>query len=225
MTERTANLTAGACGIVAVLGAQIAFFAIVGANPGLGASPSEIQDFVTRSSARVYGGGYVEALAFPLLLVFFGRLRELLRRAEAEGGWLATTAFGAAVAALGFVTVAFAAEATAYYAGRHGADTQTVAALLDMNSLAFLLGGVPFAIFLGTTAAVVLHAGALPRWLGWSAAAIAVAVPATLWQPTDLAQIPHLLLSLWVLAVSIVLIRGRGAALAIAKESTPQAAA
>jgi hypothetical protein len=80
MTERTANLSAGASGIVAVLGAQIAFFAIVGANPGLGASPSEIQDFVTRPGARVYGGGYVEALASPLLLVFVGRLRELLEK-------------------------------------------------------------------------------------------------------------------------------------------------
>jgi hypothetical protein len=209
MTERASNLIAGVCGILAVVGAEIAFFAIVGATPGLGPSPSEVQDFATRSSARVYGGGYVEILAFPLLLVFFGRLRELLRRAEGEGGWLASTAFGAAVAALGFGAVAFTAEATAYYAGRHGADAGTVAALLDMNSLAFLFGGIPFAIFLGATAVVVLRTSALPRWLGWSAAAIALAVPATLWQPTDLAQIPHLLFNLWVLVVSVVLIRRR----------------
>lgn len=209
MTERTSNLVAGLCGILAVLAAEIAFFAVVGATPEIGASTDKIKDFLTRSSTRVYGGGYAVVVAFPLLLVFFGRLRELMRRAEGEGGWLATTAFGAAVAAFSFGALALTAETTAYYTGRHGADTKTVAALVDMDGLAFILGGIPFAVFLGATAAVVLRTGVLPRWLGWSGAVIAVAFPATLWSPTDAAQIPHLLLDLWVLAASVVLIRRR----------------
>src|SRR5207245_1603248 len=120
--------------IVAVLVANVAFFAIVGATPGMGASAQDISDFLARSSTRVYAGGYVEIVAFPLILVFFGRLREILRRAEGAGGWLANTAYGAA---------------------------------------------------------------------------IAVASPATLWSPNDVAQIPPMLLYLWVLAVSLVLIRHR----------------
>lgn len=209
MTDRTSNLVAGVCGVLAVLGAEIAFFAVVGATPEMGASTEKINDFLARSSTRVYGGGYAMIVAFPLLLVFLGRLRELLRRAEGEGGWLATTAFGAAVAAFSFGAVAFTAEAAAYYAGQHGAETKTVAALVDMDGVAFILGGIPFAIFLGATAAVVFRTGVLPRWLAWSGAAIAVAFPATLWSPTEAAQIPHLLLDLWVLAASVVLIRRR----------------
>jgi hypothetical protein len=58
-------------------------------------------------------------------------------------------------------------------------------------------------------AAVVVQAGGLPRWLGWSGAFIAVAFPATLWSPTELGQIPHMLLDVWVLAASVVLIRRR----------------
>ncbi|MFY9578121.1 MAG: hypothetical protein WAQ33_02245 [Gaiellaceae bacterium] len=209
MTDRASNLVAGICGIVAVLAAEIAFFAVVGTTPELGASTHTIDDFFTRSSTRVYGGGYAVVVAFPLILVFFGRLRELLRRAEGEGGWLATTAFGAAVAAVGLEAVALTAEASAYYAGRHGADATTVAPLIDVDGFAFVLGGIPFAVFLGATAAIVLRTGGLPRWLGWSAAVIAVALPATLWSPKDAAQIPHLLLDLWILAASIVLIRRR----------------
>lgn len=209
ITDRTSNLVAGICGIVAVLAAEISFFAIVGTTPELGASAQTIDDFLTRSSTRVYGGGYAVAVAFPLILVFFGRLRELLRRAEGEGGWLATTAFGAAVAAVGVEMVALTAEASVYYAGRHGADAPSVAPLVDVDGFAFLLGGIPFAVSLGATAAAVLRTGVLPRWLGWSAAATAVALPATLWSPNNAAQIPHLLLDLWVLAASVVLIRRR----------------
>ena len=78
-----------------------------------------------------------------------------------------------------------------------------------MSGLAFIVGGIPFAVFLGATAAVVLRTGALPHWLGWSAAVIAIAFPATLWSPTDAAQIPHLLIDLWILAASLLLIRRR----------------
>src|SRR5207244_5059430 len=120
------NLVGGASGIVAVLVANVAFFAIVGATPGMGASAQDISDFLARSSTRVYAGGYVEIVAFPLILVFFGRLREILRRAEGAGGWLATTAYGAALGAFAFGAVAFTAEASAYYAGRHGANPKTV---------------------------------------------------------------------------------------------------
>ena len=214
MTERTSNLIAGLSGILAIVGAEIAFFAIVGATPEMGASTDTINDFLTRSSTRVYSGGYLEVLAFPLLLVFLGRLRELLRRAEGEGGWLATTAFGAAIAAFGFAAVALSAEATAYYAGQHEADAATVAPLIDMSGLAFIVGGIPFAVFLAATAAVVLRTAALPRWLGWSAAVIAIAFPATLWSPNDAAQIPHLLLDLWMLAASVTLICRRESAYA-----------
>ena len=209
MSDRSSNLIAGLCGLGAILVAEIAFFAVVGMTPELGASTEKINDFLGKSSARVYGGGYVEIVAFPLMLVFFGRLRELLRRAEGEGGWLATTAFGAAVAAFGFAAVAFTGEATVYYAGHHGVGASILVPLVDMFGLAFVFGGMPFAIALAAIAAVVLRAGGLPRWLGWSAGAIAVMFPATLWSPMDLGQIPHMLLDLWIVAASILLIRRR----------------
>jgi len=56
MTDRTSNLVGGASGIVAVLVANIAFFAIAGATPGIGASAQDISDFLARSSTRVYAG-------------------------------------------------------------------------------------------------------------------------------------------------------------------------
>lgn len=212
MNDRTSNIAAGACGIVAVLVANIAFFAIIGATPGMGASTQDISDFLARSSTRIYGGGYLEIVAFPLILVFLGRLRELLRRAEGENGWLATTAYGAALIAIGLGAVAFTTEATAYYAGQRGLDIKTVGALLDLDGFAFVIQGMPLAIFLGATALLALRADALPRWLGWSAAGIAILFPATLWSPTDLAQLPHPLFYLWVVATSVVLFARRAEA-------------
>jgi hypothetical protein len=217
MSERSSNLVAGLCGLIAIAVGEIAFFAVVGMTPELGASREKITHFLATSSTRVYGGGYVEIVAFPLMLVFFGRLRALLRRAEGEGAWLATTAFGAAVAAFAFAALAFTGEATVYYAGHHGVDAAMLALVVDMDGLAFVFGGMPFAVALAAIAAVVLTAGGLPRWLGWSAAVIAVLFPATLWAPTDLGQIPHLLLDLWIVAACVLLIRRREPAYAAAQ--------
>ena len=52
MTERTSNLIAGLSGILAIVGAEIAFFAIVGATPEMGASADTINDFGPRVTDR-----------------------------------------------------------------------------------------------------------------------------------------------------------------------------
>ena len=64
------------------------------------------------------------------------------------------------------------------------------------------------ALFLGATATVVLRRHALPGWLAWSAAAIALANLAGLAVPTaDIGQIASTIFPPWILVTSIVLLR------------------
>ena len=221
MTERTSNLIGGASGILATLASQTGFWAIAQGSPSMAASTQQIRDFLHHSSARVYSGDTVELLALVLLVVFAGRLWAILRRAEGGSGWLSTTGLAAIIASIAVgVGGALAAEATAFYAGQHGLDPTTTAALLDLSNFAYLTTGPLLAIFFGATAIIVLRLGGLPRWLGWFAAVLTVAFPATLPRPTDLAYLPHMLVLIWITAVSIILIAPREPAPAYATAQT-----
>lgn len=74
-----------------------------------------------------------------------------------------------------------------------------------MNAIAFFLTWATQAFLLAGAAIVIIRAKALPGWLGWSAAAIALTLLATLpiafFNPIPI----HLLALLWVLVASILL--------------------
>ena len=146
--------------------------------------------------------------------MFAGRLWAILRRAEASDGWLSTTALGAALAAMAVaISGHLSAQGAAFYTGGHGAGARTVATLLDLGAFAQLSSGMLLAVFLAATAVVVLRHAALPRWLGWFAALVAIVFPPTLPFPNDLPDLPVMLLVLWVVSASVVLLRRREDAL------------
>ena len=208
MSDRSSNKIGGACGVLAILLTQIGFGVAAYRTPGVGASDKQIADFVSQPRASFYGGEFVELLGFVLLVVFIGRLWAHLRRAEAGDGWLSTTAFGSALAAIAVLLAGhLSAQGAAFYTGRHGAGSRTVASLLDFSAFAQASSSMLLAVFLGATALVVLRHAALPRWLGWFAAVVALAFPLTLPFPNDFADLPVMLFVLWVVAASVVLLR------------------
>ena len=208
LSERASNLIGGWSGIAAMLLTNVGFFVVAGGSPSLNAADGEIHAYVHGSATRLYTGGLIELAALTIFLVFAGRLWAVLRAAEGEQGWLATTGLVALSGSLAIgVGVAFASEGVSYYAGNHGAGIDVVRALLDLSALGFLVSEPFEAVFLATTAVIALRTACLPRWLGWSAAVIAVALPATLPWPNDLVYLPHILAEAWVIAVGIVLIR------------------
>jgi hypothetical protein len=107
-------------------------------------------------------------------LVFFGAyLRSVLSAAEGPGGMLsALTLVGTAVIAVGFaidVTISLAlAEAVEDI---EPAAVQALQALWDNDFVPILLG---LLLFLIATGLSILRHGALPKWLGWVALALAV---------------------------------------------------
>jgi hypothetical protein len=80
-----------------------------------------------------------------------------------------------------------------------------------MNNIAFVLTWATNALLLGATAIVVIRTGALPHWLGRSAALIAVGLLVAVTMPAaDGAFFPMLLFLLWVPTTGVALIGRAG---------------
>jgi hypothetical protein len=151
-------------------------------------------------------------LSILFFIVFAARLWATLRLAEGDPGWLSAAAFGAALIFATMTLVAFAAGGAAFYWAGHGLDAQIALAFGEIGFASYVLTWAVDAAFLGAAATVVSRTGALSRWLGWSAAVIAVASVAAVAAPTSgPAQLPAFLFLLWIVAASIALMRRVGA--------------
>ena len=212
MTQRASNLVGGICGLAAVA-LLVGSFPFTGATPEPGASADKVTEYLDRSSALTWTGIDLELFGLALLVVFAGRMWAILREAEGAGGWIATTGFGAALAGL---TVLLVGDATvmgaAFKAGRDGLDPAVVGAMYTVQWHSDLVYGAVNTVFFAAAAVLVLRRGALPRWLGWYALVVAVALVATVpFGPGATMEPPHLLGFLWIVAAGIVMIVRRDA--------------
>ena len=210
MGERASNLVGGICGLLAVA-LLVASFPFTGETPKPGASSDKVAEYLTRSSAQTWTGIYLELFGIVLLILLAGRLWAILREAEGDGAWIATTGMGAALAALPVLLVGDATlMAAAFSAGRHGLDPGVVGAMYAVQWYADLVFGAVNAVFFAAAAVLVLRRGALPPWLGWFALVVAVALVATVPFGTGVTmEPPHILGFLWIVSVSIVMIARR----------------
>jgi hypothetical protein len=153
VSERASNLVGGICGLAAVA-LLIGGLPFTGATPEPGASADDVAEYLSRSSAQTWTGIYLELFGLALFIIFIGRLWALLREAEGVGGWIATTALGAALAAL---TVLVMGDATmmgaAFSAGRHGLDPAVVGGMYTVQWYADLAFGAVNAVFFAAASA------------------------------------------------------------------------
>ncbi len=159
---------------------------------------------------------YLGELQLLFLLPFFGALAGVLRRAE--GG---TGAVSGAVLAAGTVLAVIAPLAMLVedhlllgFAAA-GVDPAAVTAVDGLVPLAIALGGFPQAVVLTGTAALLPRHGVVPRWiggLGLAAAALSLAGTATLAEGAmfPVSHLASLLTRVWMLALSVVLLRRAG---------------
>jgi hypothetical protein len=161
--------------------------------------------------ARVLAGGYLEALAFLLLLpvvAFLGR--EIGRRTE-TGRWAASTGFAAGIAYVAStLAVGLPAGAAAIYGAEHGADLGTVTVVNDVRNFAFFLSMMLLAVHIAGVAIAVLTDRLLPGWLGWSGLGTAVvlvgSVPFAVTGAVDYATLVWIL---WFIALAAAMLRHR----------------
>ena len=199
-----------ALGIAAVV-LMLAGLAIEAPADAVNSNPAEqiVGYYTGEGMARKIGGGLVVALGLLLLLPFVATLAERLR-APGAAAVLAATAQAAAVV---HVTISLApgqaAGAAALSLGRDGtAEATAVLALNDLRAASYFLSMLPLALLLVALGAAALRTGRLPRWAGWSAVgmgtALVVAVPLA---ETGAADIASLLAFVWIIAVSVSLLR------------------
>jgi hypothetical protein len=200
----------GAGGIVFVA-MQIASQALIqigGGEPAFDASAQTIAAFFRARDSQLFAlGDYLSSLSLVALLWFLGSLWAALSRAEGEPAWLSFVAAASGVVLV--ATVGGGGWPLAVFRGDEGLDPQVARLLFDQGNFAFANAWVMLGSLSLATGVISIRTGALPRWLGWAGALIAVGLlgARAVWASSGLVFIPFGLSYLWLIAISIVLIR------------------
>ncbi len=190
MTDRFAQVLGGAAGLAYVM--------LLIAGDSLGGPSSQL-------------AFSLEVFAFTSFLFFLGSLWGALRQAEGGAGLLSASAFGAGLMSI-TIKLASAAPVLAARANADALDPAMTDVLHDINNASFALTFFPLAAMLAAFALVAVRSTALPSWLGWAAAALSAAfavggVAGSADLASDWAGLPMLVFTLWIIAVSVLLIR------------------
>ena len=161
-------------------------------------------------------GALIFAVALIGFLVFLGVLRERLRNAAPGGEWVATVAFASGIAFVAAVVV-FALGQGSVAAGVQFGDNpvpRDADIMRTLTSVGFgamlVFGAASAGLLVITTSVAGGRAGLLSRWLVVTGYVVGIIVIIG-----GLIFFPFVLFVLWVLAVSIVMLRGSGAAAAV----------
>jgi hypothetical protein len=203
----------GAAGGIVFVVLQMAAQALIqigGAEPPFNARAETIATFFMARNSQLFAlGDYLSSLSLIAFLWFLGSLWSALRRAEGEPGWLSFVA-----AASGLMIVATVSSGAgwplAVFRQGEGLDPQIARLLFDQGNFAFANAWVMLASLSLATGVISIRTGALPRWLGWAGVLIACGMLAAraVWASSGLVFVPFLLCYLWLIAISIMLIRG-----------------
>jgi hypothetical protein len=161
---------------------------------------------------------YLQGIASLLFLVFVGALWSRLRRAEADRGPSILVALGGVGSAL-IILVSSGVFLALIEAADESREPAAVRALFEIDEIVFIVIGWTSAAFYAGAALSSLATGSLPRWLGWTAAALAVVFVVAflgVFSNDDdggvlgaIFFIGLLVNFLWILATSILMLRAR----------------
>ena len=208
----TSLRTGGAFGLAGIALLFAGMAVIRPSDATLSASPDDIVEwYTTVDGGQVLAGGYLQVLGLLCFLPFLACLVRLLRRGEGPDAFGASTALlGGAVYTAASLTPGMAGGATALWIAQHSPDDATVYALNHLRSFSYQISLLAWAVFFAGVAASALAFRTLPRWLGVSAGAIAVALAIGVARAVehwhDLASVFGVA---WVVAASIWMLRAR----------------
>ena len=204
---------AGGIGFVVLQMASQALIQAGGGEPPFDATAETIVAFFMAKDSRLFSmGEYLSALSLIAFVWFLGSLWATLRRAEGEPAWLSLVALASGVLIVATVS-AGTGWPLAVFRRDQGLDPQIARLLFDQGNFAFANAWVMLASLCLATGVVSIRTGALPGWLGWSGVIIAGAllVARAAWASSGLVFVPFGLCYLWLIAISIVLMRRAGA--------------
>jgi hypothetical protein len=152
-------------------------------------------------------GAYTGILGLLSFVVFAAVLAAAIRRSEGAQPWLSNVTLGAGMLGVAVKLTSLPAVFALAYRAHEGFEPQLAAALTDMNDFSFVLTWPVMALMIGAAATGVLRYKALPAWLGWSGAAVALALLAAV--PLAFgsgAFIAFLTSSLWLALASLTMV-------------------
>jgi hypothetical protein len=179
--------------------------------PAIGSAPADYALFYVEHGRLMTFTNYLYALPVPFFLFFIAGLYSYLRRLEHDGTWaMAAVAAGLTMMAPWLRNIVV--ETSAVYMAQHGGDAAVIAAFDGFGPMTYAMGGLPRAVLLIATSAVLLSNKVTPRWLGWLgfvAGALSVLGSATF---VSAAFFPVTMVGLavsgaWLLALNIILLR------------------
>jgi len=160
-----------------------------------------------RTSTAADIGFAMELIGFLALLAFLGYLYATLRRADARS-WLPATALVGGVTMIA-IKLGSAAPMFAAMFRKDELTPDLARTLVDINSGAFWISWLPFAVLVTATAASMLRSHLVARPLAWTGVVFGVAgvVPAVILPIalTDFGAAPFMLSYIWLAVIAAVL--------------------
>jgi hypothetical protein len=181
-----------------------------GAEPPFDAPASTIVAFFMAKDSQLFAlGDYLSTLSLIAFLWFLGSLWATLRRAEGEPAWLSLVALASGLMIVATVS-AGGGWSLAVFRRDEGLDPELARLLFDQGNFAFANAWAMLASLSLATGVVIIRTRALPHWLGWAGVLIAGGLLAAraVWASSGLVFVPFIFCYLWLIAISIVLIRG-----------------
>ena len=194
MANRLSRLAPLTGALFSVLG--LAAFLSSHTPPGVSASGSSVIVFYKAHSSGQQSSDLLWAFAWIFLLFFAGSLRSYMRRTPETEGLSALLLAGAAVMAAGGATY-FGFDYTLAVSADHLQPAAAQALNLLALKLVFPLavGGCVFAVASGVA---ILRGAPLPKWLGWLAIVIGIALA------SPAAVVALIVVFVWVAIVSVL---------------------
>lgn len=163
------------CGAFYVVLAILASDVLGNLGPDSTATKEEIGAWFRENPAttRDWALAYLEVVALLAFLTFVAFLGWFLRRADGDRTWLPGAAVGAGLVSAAVKIGSGPAMFAVMWRADDGLSDELAAVLVDMNGAAFVLTWALDALMLAAAGAVIVMTRCAPRWLGWSALAIA----------------------------------------------------
>ncbi|WP_104522543.1 hypothetical protein [Blastococcus atacamensis] len=161
------------------------------------------------SLTRSLAGGYVESLAFVLLLPVLVFLARSVGTRTPVGRWAAGTSLVAGVTYVAItLSTGMAAGAAALYGGHSSVDLETARMVADVRNFAFFLSLLVLALQAAALGVAALSDRFSPRWTGIGGVAVGVVLlVGVAGAALELHGYASLVWTVWWVGVAIALIR------------------